>query len=59
MAQPIRPWNWCYRCHQPVDADDVYDGTEVTCFGCGRGFICVAYLDGSWSLDPINKRNSK
>ena len=44
------PWNWCQRCNQLVDADDVFDGSEVKCLKCGREFICVAFRGGTWAL---------
>jgi hypothetical protein len=28
-AQRPNPWNWCDKCSQPVDCDDVHDGSEV------------------------------
>lgn len=56
-----RPWNWCHKCRQQVDADDIFDGSEVDCPGCGRTFMCVAYVSylrpkgehTVWRLEPI------
>jgi hypothetical protein len=54
-----KPWNWCPHCKQPVDADDVFDGTEVRCVGCDRIYMCCAAtgLDGShsWWLEETHR----
>ena len=54
------PWNWCSECDNPVDADDIFDGTEVKCASCGQRYVCVAFkheLVGvhnyTWQLDKV------
>lgn len=52
-ASGLTPWNWCPTCEQSVDADDVFDGSEVRCFGCDRFYTCVQYVGGSWWMLPV------
>jgi len=53
-------WNWCPKCEQLVDADDITDGSEVRCHGCNRVYTCVFYENGSWGLvsaeDPADDK---
>lgn len=44
------PWNKCAKCGQLVDCDDVHDGCEVRCLGCGAVNVVVEAGDGSFSL---------
>jgi hypothetical protein len=36
-----------------VDADDVCDGSEVKCIGCGLWHVVTEYMDGSFGLSPF------
>jgi hypothetical protein len=46
-----RPWNWCFKCRQPVDVDpESFDGSEHMCWGCQRYLTLVVYTDGSCGL---------
>ena len=53
-----KSWNWCRWCKQLVDADDVHDGSEVKCIGCGRWFVVVTYQDGTASLESVRTRKA-
>jgi len=46
-------WNTCPSCKQYVDADEVFDGSEVRCWACQKWFL-VDHLGGDdWRLRPI------
>lgn len=50
-------WNTCPTCKGPVDADEVFDGSEVRCRPCDKRLVVVESvgLDGSsaWGLREI------
>lgn len=51
VPAPEKPWNWCQPCEQSVDiGDEVHDGGEVRCIGCGRAYVCVAFPGDEWML---------
>lgn len=50
-----KPWNTCRECKQEVDCDDVHDGSEVRCLGCGRRFVVVEFEGPVFGLDPIEQ----
>ena len=52
-------WNWCSYCDQAVDADDVFDGEEVRCYGCDRTYTCTYLSDGKWRLVETTDEEQK
>lgn len=54
MTKLEHPWNWCKTCEEPVDVgDDVSDGTEVFCPGCGIAYTVTEFQDTGFELLPV------
>lgn len=52
-------WNTCPKCKNAIDADDVFDGSEVCCLGCRTVYVVAIAGDKAWLYEADDEPASE